>query len=209
MSCNCGEKSPTSNREDWAENRELAAAMAWLDKRNEMNSAWLAGLIQGTLTDKSRTGQVLAETVNDYVAMSQMAAEKNVSNMSFVQTKDQLRDWHASKADETHPLHRLSDEDAEYFISHCVFFADYVEDGKRHLMLGAMDCTILEEKYGFSPEDIFELGALFGVGPKMMKRSYHMFGCNIDPGNGDCQQRDFHWCPWDKVCSGGGGRYIP
>lgn len=163
----------------------------WLDKRNEARAAWIALSVGGQLKALDH----LATSIHELQKLGDVSAE---AAPGVIRTKEEL--WSlAGNASllAASPLSRLPKRDLEHFINF-VKFEDYVQDGVRYQHVGTFYTGDLVEKHGFSYVELFQVFALFGIGPELGVRSYHKFGWDVERAR--CQPRMYYNCPWARDC---------
>jgi len=183
--CDCG---------DLEEGHEGGASnwIRWLDARNEMRAAWIA--LSGANKIAEREG--LASSIHE-LQQSSLEADK-LDSSPFIRTKDDLVAWAGdAKALRSSPLDRLSSADREKFFN-LAKFEDYTEKGQRYRHVGTFFTGDLTQKYGFSYGELFEVFAMFGIGPELAVKAHHKFGWDVD--NARCQPRMHFNCPWSRNC---------
>ncbi|WP_332879761.1 hypothetical protein [Massilia sp. S19_KUP03_FR1] len=96
-------------------------------------------------------------------------------------------------------LDLLEPEDLTLFKSTVQFRREEVYDGDdkpvtTRLGVATFSVEVLVKKYKFTPDQIQEVAALFGIGPERFWARYHYFGDTYPEPH--CESRPYYNCPW-------------
>lgn len=165
---------------------DVLSETEWLDARNEVRTAYLAHLIEGSLP-KEFNGTILPVGAG----LGECATEET---SPFIRTSDELRIWLDGMAvsDEATPLSMVPEE-ARYKFFNSAQFVDVFMDGRRVRYLYSIAFDFLFREHYFTYLDMFKTMAAFGVSPEKATRCYHQFGSWVDPYC-TCQRKLFFYC---------------
>lgn len=113
----------------------------------------------------------------------------------FIRTNEQFESSNFSDTE----LSILSPEDLLLFRSTVQFRREDVFNSEGKLIVSkkgvsTFSVEILVKKYKFTPDQIENVAAIFGIGPERFWTRYHYFGDTYPQPH--CEPRDYYNCPW-------------